>query len=102
MKKVTCKNCAPYADCISDIYNTQVENVNDLDVVMSMYNLTEYSKNYLKKPGRLRQYDRDEANNNIKDSASFKLKAKIIEKSPFDGNIKDTEIAMPLKYLSSF
>ena len=48
-KKVIFKNCAPFTDCISEINNTQVDNANDIDVVMSMYNLIEYSDNYLNK-----------------------------------------------------
>ena len=39
------KNCAPFTDCISEINNTQIDNANDLDVVMLIYNLIEYSYN---------------------------------------------------------
>ena len=46
-KKVTFKNCAPFTDFISEINNTQVDNAKDIDIVMPMYNLTEYSHNYL-------------------------------------------------------
>ena len=42
------KNCAPFTDCTSNVYNTKVDNAKDLDVVMSLYNLIEYSKNYSK------------------------------------------------------
>ena len=42
------KNCAPFTDCISNVCNTKVDNAKDLDVVMSLYNLIEYSKNYSK------------------------------------------------------
>ena len=45
-KKVIFKNCAPFTICISEINNTQVDNAKDLDAVMSMYNLIEYSDNY--------------------------------------------------------
>ena len=37
------KNCAPFTDCISEINNTQIDNGKDIDVVIPMYNLTEYS-----------------------------------------------------------
>ena len=47
-KKVIFKNCAPFTDCISKINNTQVDNANDMDKVMPMYNLIEYSDNFLK------------------------------------------------------
>ena len=45
-KKVIFKNCAPFTCCISKINNTQVDNAKDIDIVMSMYNLIEYSDNY--------------------------------------------------------
>ena len=44
-KKVIFKNCAPFANCISEINNTQVDNAKDIDIVASMYNLIEYSIN---------------------------------------------------------
>ena len=45
-KQVIFKSCAPYTDCISEMNNTQVDNAKDLNVVMPMYNLIEYSYNY--------------------------------------------------------
>ena len=45
-KKVIFKICAPFINCISEINNTQVENAEDIDIVMSMYNLIEYRDNY--------------------------------------------------------
>ena len=50
-KKVIFKNCVPVTDCISKINNTQVDNVKDIDIVMPMYNLTEYSDSYSKTSG---------------------------------------------------
>ena len=47
-KKVVFKTCAPFTDCINEINNTQVDNAKEIDVVMPMYNLREYSDNYLK------------------------------------------------------
>ena len=52
-KKVIFKNCAPFCDCISKINNTQVDNSEDIDIVMPMYNLTEYSDNYLEAYGNI-------------------------------------------------
>ena len=52
-KKVIFKNCAPFTKCISEINDTQVDNAKDIDVVMSMYKLTEYSDSYSKKSGSL-------------------------------------------------
>ena len=47
-KGVVFKNWAPFTNCISEINNTQVDNARDIDIVMPMYNLTEYSDNYAK------------------------------------------------------
>ena len=44
--QVLLKNCASYTDCISGKNNTQIDNAKDIDVVMPMYNLIEYSDNY--------------------------------------------------------
>ena len=68
---------------------------------MPMYILIEYSGNYAK-TGSLWQYYRDEPNDNLADSESFKSKIKITEKTPDNGNEKDVEIMVPLNYLSNF
>ena len=52
-KGVAFKNCAPFINCISEINNTQVDNAKDIDIVMPMYNLIEYSDNYAKTTGSL-------------------------------------------------
>ena len=52
-KGVIFKNCAPFTNCISEINNTQVDNAKDIDIVMPMYNLIEYSDNYAKTSGSL-------------------------------------------------
>ena len=101
-KGVVFKNCAPFTNRISEINNTQIDNAKDIDIVMSMYNLIEYSDNYAKTSGSLWQYYRDEPNNNLADSESFKFKVKITGKTPNDDNEKDVEIMVPLKYLSNF
>ena len=69
---------------------------------MPLYNLIEYSDNYSKTFGSLWQYYKDDPNDNIENSASFKSKVKITGKTPDDGNTKDVEIIVPLKYLSTF
>ena len=58
-KKVIFKNCAPFTNCISEINNTQVHNAKDIDIVIPMYNLIEYSDNYEKTTGSLRKYCKD-------------------------------------------
>ena len=52
-KGVTFKNCAPFTKCISRINNTDIDNAQDIDIVMSIYNLIEYSNNYSKTSGSL-------------------------------------------------
>ena len=58
-KNVIFKNCAPFNVCVIKINNTTVDNVKDIDIVMLMCNLIEYSNNYLKTSGSLWQYYRD-------------------------------------------
>ena len=67
-----------------------------------MYNLIEYSDNYSKTSGSLWQYYRDDPNDNLTQSESFKYKIKITGKAPAAGNTKNVEIAVSLKYLSNF
>ena len=90
--------------------NTSIDNTEDLDVVIPMYNLLEYSKNYSKTRGSFWNYYRDEpntgANNNInysiKDSKSFDYKASITGKLEGNNTEKEGEIVVPLKHLSNF
>ena len=94
----------------------------DLDIVIPMYNLLEYSKNYRKTIGSLYNYYRDKltndnnnnfANKNVVDSNTFKYKNKIIGNTynvdaaaaGYDANengTQEVEIALPLKYLVNF
>ena len=110
-KKLALKNNAPFLSCISKINNTLNDNAEDLDIVMPMYNLLEYSKNYRKTTGSLWNYYRDELNSgavgninySIKNSKSFDYKTSITGK--LEGNNvekDDVEIVVPLKYLSNF
>ena len=110
-KKVIFKNCAPFTNCISEINNTQIDNAKDIDIVMPIYNLIEYSDNYAKTTGSLWQYCKDipalNANdeiivfdvNNVTDSFSFKVK---FTGQTENNGTKDVEIMVPLKYLSNF
>ena len=63
-KSVIFKSCAPFINCKSEINNTETDNAKDIDIVMPMYNLIEYSDNYLKTSGSLWQYYRDNPNDN--------------------------------------
>ena len=67
-----------------------------------MYNLREYSDNYSKTFGGLWQYYKDEPNDNLANSQSFKSKVKITGNTPAGGNIKDVKIIVPLENLSKF
>ena len=82
------KNNAPFVSCITRINGELIEDADDLDIVMPMYNLLEYSKNYRKTIGSLYYYYRDELsgdanpnnfpNKNVVNSETFKYKSKII------------------------
>ena len=54
------KNCAPFRTCDVTINDEHVEKAEDLDIVMPMYNLLEYSDNYQDSTGSLYQFKRDE------------------------------------------
>ena len=91
-KSVTFKNCVPFTKCISRINNTAIDNDQDIDIVMAMYNLIKYSDNYSKTSASLWQYYKDDPNDNITQYESFKSKIKITGETPAAGNIKDVEI----------
>ena len=101
-KGVVFKNCKPFTNCKSEINNTEIDNANDIDIVMAMYNLIKYSDNYAKTSGNLWQYYRGEPNDNLADSESFKFKIKITGNTPNNCNTKNVEIMEPLKYLGNF
>ena len=94
-KGVVLKNCAPFTKCISRINNTHIDNAQDIDILMSMYNLIEYSDNYSRTSASLWQYYKDDPNNIITNPESFKSKVKITGKTPATGNTKDVEIVVP-------
>ena len=58
-KTVIFKSCAPFTNCISEINNTQIDNAKNIDIVMPLHNLIEYSDNYVKTTGSLWQYCKD-------------------------------------------
>ena len=93
------KNNAPFVSCITRINGQLIEDADDLDIVMPMYNLFEYSKNYRKTIGSLYNYYRDELSDDADDnnfdnikvvnSNTFKYKNKII------GNTYDVDARIP-------
>ena len=117
------KNNAPFVSCITRINNELIEDADDLDIAMTMYNLLEYCKNYRKTIGSLYNYYRDELTNdgndnnfdnrNLVNSEAFKYKNKITGNTynvnagaqGYDVNKIGTqkiELAIPLKYLGNF
>ena len=112
-KKILFKNCAPFTNCISKINNTQIDNAEYIDIVMLMYNLTEYTDNYSKISGSLWQYCKDipavDDNGAIVDfnganpTDSFNFKTKITGQTADNNNNGkiagrlDVEIMVPLK-----
>ena len=96
------KKNAPFINCISKISNVLIDNAEDFDTVMPMYNLTEYSKSYSKTSDTLWNYYKDIATDPITNSESFKYKTSITGKTANDGNTKEVECSIPLKHLSNF
>ena len=82
--QVVFKNCAPFTKCIIKIDGTTIHDAEDLDLVMPMYNLIEYSSDYFETTGSLWFYSKNGATDfnaniaNIDDFISFKYKAKLI------------------------
>ena len=113
-KAVAFKSNAPFINCILKINGIQIDNTEDLDVIMPMYNMLEYSKNYRKTTGSLWNYYRDEQSNPLStNSKSFKYKTSITGNTYNLGNVEEnydvskvgkneTEIVVPLKHLSNF
>ena len=103
------KNNGPFTNWISNINNVLTGNAEDLYVEIPMYNLLEYSKNYRKTTGSLWNYYKDEPRNPLSsNSESFKYKTNITGNT-YDGGYdagkvskNETEIVVPLKYLSNF
>ena len=99
-KGVIFENCVSFTKCITKVNDTEIDNAQD--IVMPMYNFIEYSKNYTNTWGTLWQYYKDETNDNLADSESFKSKVKITGSTPVSGNTKDVKIIVPLKCWSNF
>ena len=107
------KNNAPFINCISKINGVKIDNAEDLDLLMPMYNLLEYSQNYRKTTGTLWNYYRDEPSSTIGDmnithsilnSESFDYKASFMENGVTIDNLtkNDVKVVVPLKHLSNF
>ena len=103
-KNLPFKSNAPFINCISKINGVKIDNAVDVDVVMPMYNLLLYSKNYRKTTGSLWNYDRAEPSDPLSsNSESFKYKTSIVGKTPEDNDsLMNTKVVIPLKHLSNF
>ena len=112
---VAFRNCAPFTRRVTHINGEHVETAENLDIIMPMYNLLEYSDNYADSSGSLYQFKRDESpindNNNplnvvLNNSTSFKYKAGLLGKAADtdgdDRSLKNAKIVVLLKYLSNF
>ena len=110
--RVAFKNCAPFTKCKTHINDEHVDNADNLDIIMPMYNLIEYSDNYSDTSGILWQFKRDEKNMNNRnlanvttaDSSSYKYKSSFFKSlnAAVNGVFTAVNIAVPLKYLSNF
>ena len=117
------KNNAPLVSCIKRINGELIEDADDLDIVMSMYNLLEYSKNYRKTIGSLYNYYRDELSDDTDDNNFDNIKVINLNKFKYKNKItgnkcnvnagaqcydvnkngtQEVELATPLKYLCNF
>ena len=103
---VAFKNFHPFVQSEIHLNDENVKNSDNLDIIMNMYNLIEYSDNYSDSTASLYHYKRQEplANNaNLDDtSSSFKYKSKLLGNPTVeDGNAawKNAQIIVPLKYV---
>ena len=122
-RPVILKNNVPFVSYITRINGELIEDADDLDIVMSMYNLVEYSKNYRTTIGSLYNYYRDELSDDADDgnfdnikvvnSNTFRYKNKITGNTynvdagaqgyaVNKNGTQEVELAIPLKYLGSF
>ena len=102
---VAFKNCAPFRTCYITINDEHVEKAEDLDIVIPMYNLLEYSDNYQNSTGSFYQFKRDESSDDNTDVAnntsSLVYKSKLI-KGTDNNNVNNVKLVVPLKYVSNF
>ena len=113
IKSISYRNNAPFISCISKINGVLIDNAEDLDVVMPVYNLIEYSKKYSKtSAASFWNYYWDKPTNDIEKnhhlkSKSFDYKSSVIDKlghidNENKANKENVEITVPLKHLSNF
>ena len=122
-RQLILKNNAPFVSCITRINGELIEDADDLDIVMSMYNLLEYSKIHRKTIGSLYNYYRDELSDDADDNNFDNIKVvnsnTFAYKNKTTGNTynvdagaqgydvnkngtQEVELDIPLKYLGNF
>ena len=113
--RLALRNCAPFTKCNLEINDEHVDTAENLDIVMPMYNLIEYSDNYQDSSATLYHYKRDEppeddavADLTADNSDSLKYKIKLLGNvTKVAGNAAavrrlNVKVVVPLKYLSNF
>ena len=109
--RLVLKNCAPFTKCNLEINDEHVDTAENLDIVMPMYNLIEYSDNYQDSSATLYQYKRDEPpkgdlipNLAVDNSSSSKYKVELLGDPVVANNIarRNVKVVVPLKYISKF
>ena len=107
----TFKNCAPFTRRITQINEEHFETAENLDIIMRMYNLIEYSDNYVDSSGSLCQFKRDESPMNdagnplnvaLDNSTSFKYKASLLRKADDDDDDGNDRSLKKCKISSAF
>ena len=105
--KVAFKNCHPFTKGKIHLNDTHVGESDNLDLIMNMYNLIEYSDNYEDSTASLYHFKRQEplennANLTVAGSSSFKYKSGLLKNGTAEnGNAvwKNAKIIVPLKYI---
>ena len=109
--RLALKNCAPFTKSNLEINDEHVDTAENLDIIMPMYNVVEYSDNYQDSSATLYQYKRDESPEDdavadlmADNSSSFKYKVSLLGNPVLDGNItkRSVKVVVPLKYVSNF
>ena len=102
------KNCAPFTKCNLEINDEHIDIAKNLDVVIPMYNLIEYSNNSSATLCQYKRYEPPEANAiddlTVDNSNSFKYKVSLLGNPVVADNIAkgSVKVVVPLKYLSKF
>ena len=92
------ENCAPFRTCDVTINDEYTEKVEDLDIIMSMYNLLEYSDNYENSAGSLYQFKRDEPpddNANVRNNTTSLVYKSKLFKGTDNNNVNNVKLVVP-------